>query len=724
MDTHYSTTRALLAAGLLVSWAAAREAAAQCDQECAPIDLVFVMDTSGSMFDEAASLCLSINQIVVDLGAYEPAIEVNPTILGITQDGSDNPDFDCLTDNVARLLGREVPGDATCSTTLNHLESWAPATAIVATRFPWTPGAIRIIVPISDEEPCNGNPCNDPGNDRSSINNAIELATEFNVYVSPITGTDSNSCVIDLARALAQGTDGTAFSSTDPNADLPSAVVSTVLQYCDCNTNGVPDGCDLSEGTSQDCQPNNIPDECEADCSGDGLADACETNVSYRDCDGDGICNGQEIADCLPGNPTCGDCNSNGIPDKCDLDASASVDCNANLVPDECETDCNANGIADECDLAEGTSSDSNTNGILDDCEECLRDADCQDELFCNGNEECVDSECRSRGDPCAFRGLICDEELNACLCDADVDCDDDIFCDGQEVCVDGVCRSGPPPCDEEVCNESTDSCGDCTTDDECDDGLFCTGVERCRDGWCRSGGDPCLAQDRVCDEARRLCRCDEDADCDVDEECTVGACDVATGLCSYGPLDDDGDGVPDCEDNCLETVAGLEVDDFGCNCAQLDEDEDGVDHCRDECRRTPRGQEVDDDGCSYCQRDEDDDGVTNCDDLCLQTPGADLAVGGVDDDGCSYCQRDDDEDGVANCADLCRSTPPGAEVDEQGCSDVPAGAAVGGRRSSSQSPCGVCGSVGAITMVLLFSALLVLRRSGPLRFAVLRSDR
>jgi len=37
----------------------------------------------------------------------------------------------------------------------------------------------------------------------------------------------------------------------------------------DCNTNGVPDDCDIASGTSLDANGNGIPDECETSCLGD-----------------------------------------------------------------------------------------------------------------------------------------------------------------------------------------------------------------------------------------------------------------------------------------------------------------------------------------------------------------------------------------------------------------------------------------------------------------------
>ena len=51
----------------------------------------------------------------------------------------------------------------------------------------------------------------------------------------------------------------------------------------DCNANGVPDECDIDDGTSNDVNGNSIPDECEVDCmmaqALTGMKMASQTNV-------------------------------------------------------------------------------------------------------------------------------------------------------------------------------------------------------------------------------------------------------------------------------------------------------------------------------------------------------------------------------------------------------------------------------------------------------------
>jgi hypothetical protein len=44
--------------------------------------------------------------------------------------------------------------------------------------------------------------------------------------------------------------------------------------------------------------------------------------------------------------------------------------------------------------------------------------------------------------------------------CTVDADCDDGLFCNGAENCVDGSCETGTPPCKAgEICKEDTNSC-------------------------------------------------------------------------------------------------------------------------------------------------------------------------------------------------------------------------------------------------------------------------
>ncbi len=133
----------------------------------------------------------------------------------------------------------------------------------------------------------------------------------------------------------------------------------------------------------------------------------------------------------------------------------------------------------------------------------CLEDIECDDGVFCNGIETCVDGSCEPGVDPCP--GELCDEVTDTCAgCLEDIECDDGLFCNGIEICVDGSCEPGVNPCPGQSCDEATDACVGCLADTDCTDGLFCNGVETCVDGFCQPGSDPCPGE--LCDEVTDTC--------------------------------------------------------------------------------------------------------------------------------------------------------------------------------------------------------------------------
>jgi hypothetical protein len=269
---------------------------------CPTVEVTFIMDTSSSMSDEGSALCGTLSQVVADL--QSDLVDADVELLGILSTGGST--FSCLTDTVGNLYGTAVPGSPPagmetlgepCGANLN--EDWGPATAIVAGLKPWQADSVRLIVPISDEGPRCGDPVNDPGDDRDSVNLAIGQAQINDVILSPITGTGSSAGVVAMADLMAANTDGSVFSSVEAAEDLADGIKSIILAACDargdCNQNDIPDDCDLAAMTSQDCDLSGRPDECEADCNG------------------------------------------NGLHDSCDIAAMTSADENVNAIPDECE---------------------------------------------------------------------------------------------------------------------------------------------------------------------------------------------------------------------------------------------------------------------------------------------------------------------------------------------------------------------------------------------------
>ena len=84
--------------------------------------------------------------------------------------------------------------------------------------------------------------------------------------------------------------------------------------------------------------------------------------------------------------------------------------------------------------------------------------------------------------------------------CSSDDECDDGLYCNGQETCIDGSCQVGTPvTCTDdgvfcngsEVCNEATQQCGSsgnpCGTGTTCDEGLNQC-VSQCGNGVCDAG--------------------------------------------------------------------------------------------------------------------------------------------------------------------------------------------------------------------------------------------
>ncbi len=193
----------------------------------------------------------------------------------------------------------------------------------------------------------------------------------------------------------------------------------------------------------------------------------------------------------------------------------------------------------------------------------CVDDEDCDDGLFCNGEERCVgetcvDAETEACDDGHDCTEDYCDEGNDTCTnTPLDYLCDNDLFCDGEEYC-DAAhgCRNGvppncddPDPCTEDYCDEDLDQCVNeeipwcwpCENDSQCedgipcttntcdpffevcvyprnhdfciDDGLYCNGEEICNpsdpdadeDG-CAHGPPPCAPED--CDEINDTCPC------------------------------------------------------------------------------------------------------------------------------------------------------------------------------------------------------------------------
>ncbi len=94
-------------------------------------------------------------------------------------------------------------------------------------------------------------------------------------------------------------------------------------------------------------------------------------------------------------------------------------------------------------------------------------------------------------------------------VCSSDADCNDNLYCNGIEKCQVGVCQSGTAvdcsglndQCNVGVCNEATDSCIAQPANEglACNDGLFCNVGETCKSGICTGGSAYICNDNNVC---------------------------------------------------------------------------------------------------------------------------------------------------------------------------------------------------------------------------------
>jgi hypothetical protein len=75
--------------------------------------------------------------------------------------------------------------------------------------------------------------------------------------------------------------------------------------------NGILDSAEIAAGLATDCDSNGQPDDCQGDCDGDGVINACEIIAGAADCDLNGVPDGCQIAQ------GAADINNDGVLDSC-----------------------------------------------------------------------------------------------------------------------------------------------------------------------------------------------------------------------------------------------------------------------------------------------------------------------------------------------------------------------------------------------------------------------
>ena len=216
----------------------------------------------------------------------------------------------------------------------------------------------------------------------------------------------------------------------------------------------------------------------------------------------------------------------------------------------------------------------------------CTEDTDCDDGLFCNGEETCSSGDCLPGQDPCPDE--TCDENNNLC---APLVCDEDMICEQGEDCnncptdcISGAGEGGV--CGNGVCEPSIgEDCLSCAVDCEgkqvgaakkqycCGDGAGTNPVD-CTDPRCTSEGFECgdAPLPYCCGDL--LCEGDEDSfnceiDCGSPPTCGDGFCDAGEDQCSC-PIDCETP--PSNETNCSDGLDNdcdglIDRDDEDCEC-------------------------------------------------------------------------------------------------------------------------------------------------------------
>ncbi|MDF1566159.1 MAG: hypothetical protein P1V51_24215 [Deltaproteobacteria bacterium] len=323
----------------------------------------------------------------------------------------------------------------------------------------------------------------------------------------------------------------------------------------------------------------------------------------------------------------------------------------------------------------------------------CETDADCDDGVFCTGEEQCVEGVCQAGVVPSVDDGLPCTRDLCDLVGDEivhvadDAFCDDGLFCNGVESCSLTLgCTAGAPPevddgivCTSDRCDEDADEIVHAPDASVCDNGAFCDGVEVCLPG---VGCQPGSAVDLDDGVACTIDTCDEGSDsishvedpmvCDGDGDGTADALDNCPAIDNADQADLDGDGLGDLCDDDLDSDGLSNTDEtaLGLDPYSIDSDGDFISDTEEGTAQSDGDGTID-----ALDADSDGDGILDA----LEAGDADLTTAAVDSDGdgiSDFRDLDSDGDRLADAAEPdCSALPVDARIvedsDGDGASDL-----------------------------------------------------
>jgi hypothetical protein len=355
----------------------------------------------------------------------------------------------------------------------------------------------------------------------------------------------SQKCVATGCQADYQCSDGNPCNGNEECVDgscLPAS--GAIIPDCNDAVECTQDSCNNQAGKCVHVEDNSMCKEwewCSADTGCTPIA--CATD---SDCDDGHYCNGEEKC-------AAGVCQA-GERVNCD----DQIDC-TNDSCDESIRDCQYRPEHWRC-LGNRLCLPEQGGCVI---QPCTIDQDCNDEIYCNGEEKCQAGNCVGTS---AADANVCDDGVECTLdickeldesCTNQPDdrkCDDSQYCNGAETCdATNGCQPGVPP--------------------KCDDGLICT-IDSCNGNanQCQVVPDSSLCQPwQHCDAAADCVdntRCDSNTDCPPGTHCSNGFC---LGMADGMPTGDGDDGGVETDDGMGDPGYDAGQDDGGYDAGQDD---------------------------------------------------------------------------------------------------------------------------------------------------------
>ena len=220
------------------------------------VDVAILIDTSGSMYDDWVNqiqpyLAPEIRNFVetqraANTDVYVQIYTLDENLCGALNAAENDAFFGCTSLKPGQLHSISP----SCNTRESN-ESWGTGVSWVSRYHPWRAGAFRVVLPISDELPCEGNSTSTDEDDVLSLETAINDAKQFGVSAYPFYGTlsggRSHIMVQTFMERLALQTNGSVGSLVSTGSDALSRVFQSIQKAAFDSEKSVVFSCALSD---------------------------------------------------------------------------------------------------------------------------------------------------------------------------------------------------------------------------------------------------------------------------------------------------------------------------------------------------------------------------------------------------------------------------------------------------------------------------------------------